>query len=98
MWPGMAEWTDRWSGKTLCLALRKAAAARGDPRLAEVVPAYVELKPGREANEDQLIDFGRSGLATRKAPRKVRFVSHWPVSGAAKLQRFLPTAQTHAIR
>ncbi|MFI5266475.1 MAG: AMP-binding protein [Chloroflexota bacterium] len=74
------------------------AVGKADPRLAEVVMVYVELKEGASAGESELIDFCRSGLASFKVPREVRFVSDWPMSGTGKIQRFLLKEEANAIR
>jgi len=57
------------------------------PRLQEVPAAFVELADGREADEDELIEFCRGQIARFKVPRYVRFVTEWPMS-ASKVQKF----------
>ncbi len=57
-----------------------------DPRLVEVVAAFVELHEGMEASEDDLIAFCRGRIASFKVPRLVRRVTEWPMS-ATKIQR-----------
>lgn len=58
-----------------------------DPRLEEVVAAFVELKPGTDCKADALIDYCRERVASFKVPRHLRFVSDWPMS-ATKVQKF----------
>jgi fatty-acyl-CoA synthase len=58
-----------------------------DPRLAEVPAAFVELKPGCQASETELVDFCRKQIAGFKVPRHVRFVTEWPMS-TSKIQKF----------
>jgi fatty-acyl-CoA synthase len=58
-----------------------------DARLVEVPVAFVELVPGLEATEQQLIDHCSGRIASFKVPRLVRFVHQWPMS-ATKIQRF----------
>ncbi len=58
-----------------------------DARYTEVPVAYVELVPGQQATEQELIDFCLGKIATYKVPRYVRFVSEWPMSGT-KVQKF----------
>jgi fatty-acyl-CoA synthase len=58
-----------------------------DARLDEVVAAFVELKPGHSASEQELIDFCVGKIASYRVPRHVRIVSEWPMS-ATKIQRF----------
>jgi len=74
------------------------AVGKPDARLAEVVVTYVELKDGVAASDSELIDFCRSGLASFKVPREVRFVSDWPMSGTGKIQRFLLKEEANALR
>ena len=67
----------------------KQAAIVGltEPRLGEVVVAFVELKTGVEATEDEIISYCRKGLASFKVPKKVIFVTEWPMSGTGKIQK-----------
>jgi fatty-acyl-CoA synthase len=58
-----------------------------DDRLDEVPAVFVELKPGMDATEDELIAFCRERVSSFKVPRVVRFVDEWPMS-ATKIQRF----------
>jgi acyl-CoA synthetase (AMP-forming)/AMP-acid ligase II len=58
-----------------------------DSRLTEVAAAFVELKEGTTATEEELIAFCKGKIASYKVPRYVRFVTEWPMS-ATKVQRF----------
>ena len=58
-----------------------------DARYAEVAAAFVQLRAGAEADEEELIDFCLGSIATFKVPRYVRFVDEWPMSGT-KIQKF----------
>jgi fatty-acyl-CoA synthase len=60
-----------------------------DERLLEVAAAYVELVPGGEATEEELIEHCRGRIASFKVPRMIRFIDgdEWPMS-ATKIQRF----------
>ncbi len=58
-----------------------------DVRLQEVPAAFVELKPGAAATEQELISFCRKEIAGFKVPRHVRFVAEWPMS-TSKIQKF----------
>ena len=58
-----------------------------DDRLEEVAAAFIELRPGEKASEDDLLSFCRGQLASFKIPRHVRFVKEWPMS-ATKVQKF----------
>jgi len=69
----------------------KQAVAVGmtDPRLAEVVAAFVELKAGQANSETDLIAYCRQHLASFKVPRRFIFVTDWPMTGAGKIHRFV---------
>jgi len=53
-----------------------------DARLDEVPVAFVELEPGSNLAEPDLIDACRESIASYKVPRRVHFVSPgtWPMS------------------
>jgi fatty-acyl-CoA synthase len=57
-----------------------------DDRLEQVPAAFVELKPGHTATEQELLDHCRDHIARFKIPRYIRFVSEWPMS-ATKVQK-----------
>ncbi len=57
-----------------------------DQRLQEVVAAFVELKPGAELTETDLLAYLRPRVASFKLPRHVRFTTDWPMS-ATKIQK-----------
>ncbi len=52
-----------------------------DDRYVEVPAAYIQLKDGAEATEQEIIDFCRGKIATFRVPRYVRFVEEYPMSG-----------------
>ncbi len=58
-----------------------------DARYDEVPCAFVQLRAGATATEQELIDFCLGEIATFKVPRYVRFVDAWPMSGT-KVQKF----------
>src|SRR5690606_2184422 len=55
--------------------------AAPDEYYVEVPAAFIELKPGQEATEEELIHFCLGKIATYRVPRYVRFVTEWPMSG-----------------
>ena len=57
--------------------------------------AFVQLAPGHELTEDELIAFCIGQIATFKVPRYVRFVTEWPMSGT-KIQKFVLREQLEA--
>jgi fatty-acyl-CoA synthase len=58
-----------------------------DERLDEVPVAFVELRAGAEATEEELIAHCHGAIARFKVPRHIRFVHEWPMS-ATKVQKF----------
>jgi fatty-acyl-CoA synthase len=67
-----------------------AVVGAPDARYGEVAAAFVQLRPGTSATEQEIIDFCRGQIATFKVPRYVRFISdtaEWPMSGT-KVQKF----------
>jgi fatty-acyl-CoA synthase len=58
-----------------------------DERLDEVPAAFVELRPGTTATEEELIAHCVGQIASFKVPRVVRIVTEWPMS-ATKIQKF----------
>lgn len=55
---------------------------RPDPRMDEVPVAFVELHPGANADEDELISHCKGNIASYKVPRAIFFVTseQWPMS------------------
>jgi benzoate-CoA ligase family protein len=49
--------------------------------------AYVVLREGATATEDELIQFCRAGLPSVKRPRKVVFVAGYPTTATGKIRR-----------
>ncbi len=47
----------------------------------------MELRPGAQASEEEIIEHCRARLARFKVPHHVRFVTEWPTS-ATKIQKF----------
>jgi fatty-acyl-CoA synthase len=69
-------------------AVKQAAAVPApDPRLGEIVLAFVEVKPGMRVTETELIEHCRAKLANFKVPRGVHFVTSWPMTGSGKVQK-----------
>jgi fatty-acyl-CoA synthase len=52
-----------------------------DDYYVEVPAAYIQLKDGATATEDEIIEFCVGKIATFRVPRYVRFISEWPMSG-----------------
>ncbi|MCL5058966.1 MAG: long-chain fatty acid--CoA ligase [Actinobacteria bacterium] len=61
-----------------------------DPYRGETVKAFVVLKEGREATEEEMISYCKSKLAAFKVPKQVEFRSELPKTAIGKvLRRFL---------
>ena len=56
-----------------------------DEKWGEVPKALVVLKPGAQANETELLELCRSGLAHYKCPRSVEFLDSLPKTGTGKI-------------
>ena len=59
-----------------------------DERLGEIVVAWIRLKAGQTANEEEIQIFCRDRLAYYKIPRHVRFVEVYPMTLSGKVQKF----------
>jgi fatty-acyl-CoA synthase len=60
-----------------------------DARYGEEVCAWIVLKPGESATEDEIRDFCRDQIAHYKVPRYVRFVDELPMTVTGKAQKFV---------
>jgi len=67
--------------------LLAAVVAKPDEKWGEVPCAFVELKPGHDATEADLIAFARDRLAGFKTPKKVVF-DELPKTSTGKIQKF----------
>lgn len=75
--------------------LAAAVVARPDPRWGETPCAFVELRAGATATEDELIAHCREHLAHFKAPRAV-VLGPVPRTSTGKIQKFLLRARAHS--
>jgi fatty-acyl-CoA synthase len=64
-----------------------AVVAKSDEKWGETPCAFVELKPGRSATAEELIDYCRERLARFKCPRHVVF-AELPKTSTGKIQKF----------
>ena len=64
-----------------------AVVAKPDEKWGETPKAYVELKPGATATEEEIIRWCRDHLAAFKCPRHVAFVDV-PKTSTGKIQKF----------
>jgi len=75
--------------------LAAAVVAQPDPKWGETPCAFVELKPGAQATEAELIQHCRARLAHFKAPKKVVFGSI-PKTSTGKIQKHILRQRTRA--
>jgi fatty-acyl-CoA synthase len=59
-----------------------------DLRLGETVCAWVRLKKGEEASEEELRAFCQGRIAHFKIPQYIRFVDSFPMTVTGKIQKF----------
>ncbi len=57
-------------------------------RLGEIVVAWVRLRPGAEASEEEIRDFCQGQIAYYKIPEHVRFVTEFPATLSGKIQKY----------
>ena len=74
-----------------------AAVGRPDAYAGELPVAYVQLKPGCTATEEELAEFARSTIGERAAlPKHIRIVEEMPVTAVGKI--FKPALKQREIR
>lgn len=66
-----------------------AVAGVPDRRMGEVAMAFVKLKEGQTATEEEIVKFAREKMANYKAPKYVRFVDDFPMTATGKIQKFV---------
>ncbi len=59
-----------------------------DERLGETVLAWIKLKSGETATEDEIREFCRDRIAHFKIPQYIRFVDAFPMTVTGKVQKF----------
>ena len=64
-----------------------------DPKFGEEICAWIQLKSGTQATEEEIRDFCRGQIARYKIPRYVRFVSEFPMTITGKVQKYLMREQ-----
>jgi len=58
-----------------------------DEKSGEIVKAYVQLKPGENATEEEVLEFCKENMAGYKRPKIVEFRDELPVSNVGKVLR-----------
>jgi len=69
-----------------------------DERLGEAVLAWIKLKPGETATEEEIRGFCQARLAHFKVPQHIRFVDAFPMTLSGKVQKFKIRQQEVAER
>ena len=75
--------------------LEVAVIAIPNPKWGEVPKAFVTLKPGESATQEELIQFCRQHLASFKCPKAVQF-GELPKTATGKVQKYLLRSQEWA--
>lgn len=57
-------------------------------RLGEIVVAWIRLRPGVEATEEEIRRFCQGQIAYYKVPEHVRFVTEFPATLSGKIQKY----------
>ncbi len=60
-----------------------------DAKYGEELCAWIVLKPGAAAGEDDIRAFCRDQIARHKVPRHIRFVDSFPMTVTGKVQKFV---------
>jgi fatty-acyl-CoA synthase len=60
-----------------------------DDRYGEEICAWVKLRPGVSASEEEIRAFCRDQIAHYKVPRYIKFVDEFPMTVTGKIQKFI---------
>jgi fatty-acyl-CoA synthase len=60
-----------------------------DAKYGEEIAAWIALKPGQSASEDEIKAFCKGQIAHYKVPRYIRFVDAFPMTVTGKVQKFI---------
>jgi fatty-acyl-CoA synthase len=59
-----------------------------DAKLGETVAAWIRLKPGETATEEEILQFCRGQIAHFKIPQYIRMVDAFPMTVTGKIQKY----------
>ena len=65
-----------------------AVVAVPDVKWGERPKAFVVLRKGQEATEQEIIDFCKENIARFKVPEYVDFVEEYPMTASGKIQKY----------
>jgi fatty-acyl-CoA synthase len=65
-----------------------------DDRYGEEICAWVKLRPGVSASEEEIRAFCRGQIAHYKVPRYIKFVDEFPMTVTGKIQKFIMRERT----
>ena len=65
-----------------------------DDRYGEEICAWVKLRPGVAASEEEIRAFCRDQIAHYKVPRYIKFVDEFPITVTGKIQKFIMRERT----
>src|SRR5690242_16726359 len=65
-----------------------------DDRFGEEICAWVKLRPGVSASEEEIRAFCRDQIAHYKVPRYIKFVDEFPMTVTGKIQKFVMRERT----
>ena len=60
-----------------------------DPKFGEEVAAWIKLREGQTANEEEIREYCKGRLAHFKIPKYIRFVDAFPMTVTGKVQKYL---------
>lgn len=60
-----------------------------DEKLGETVAAWIRLKAGETATEDEIREFCRGRISHLKIPQYIRFVDSFPMTVTGKVQKYV---------
>ena len=60
-----------------------------DERLGETVAAWIKLKAGETAGEEEIREFCKGRIAHFKIPQQIRFVDSFPMTVTGKIQKYV---------
>jgi long-chain acyl-CoA synthetase len=58
-----------------------------DEKSGETVKAFIQLKPGETATEEEIVEFSKENMVGYKRPKKIEFRESLPVSNVGKVLR-----------